>query len=240
MKHFICTRNRYPSGHPRLTQRVELLRQLTLPGLRAQSSQSFEWLLNGDEGLTPDDLAGLPVTVVADFRAHIRRFVDATGVRQRILMTCLDNDDFLLADFVSTLQDQTNVAESEQDMLIDAAGYRYDLANDTLYEDQIYSAGFPSPFLSTAEWVSPGQEFRGAFIDLHRQMHKHFPVLRVARRLWVQTLHDSNRLNGQADLQPRRSRKLGPIGSVEDAERLRTYALGSDRIRSLRPEALAR
>lgn len=227
-KHFICTRNSYPVGYLDLSRRVALLRHITIPGLRAQTNQAFTWLLNGSQGLEEADFQGLDVQFSGDFRMHIKEILAKEPEVTHVITTRLDNDDHLLPGFVDTVQRR---ALGEDRLLIDAQGYRYDMHSGMLFEDRLYGPTFPSPFLSVLEETNGPNIPKFAFVDFHKNMHRHFPVAQLKARLWVQTLHGSNQRNDSDDLKNSRSHAIGLLtAKAASDEDFRPLANGCERV----------
>src|SRR5262245_32399600 len=125
LENFILTRiglqrfnDRRGREHARFDERLQLLMNICLPGLLAQTTQDFTWILLTDDKLPPDRLARLrdiarlrPRTIVhvsRDLR-EVKNLGWLAPYRERspgpTLTTTLDSDDTLHPDFIALLHE---------------------------------------------------------------------------------------------------------------------------------------
>lgn len=202
MKHFVITRNLYKDDYPNKQERLNLIRRITIPSLRRQTSKNFIWILTGADGLTPSDFDGVPHVVDAKFEKYI---IGATEAGEKIITTRLDNDDALLPSFVEDVQE---AAADLTEALIDTAGYRVDARYRTVYQDTFYRS-VPSPFLSLVETKKCRRcRIHTAYFDDHTLMHHHFPLTRTKSAGWVQVIHGLNKVMSRPEEDVRKRGKV--------------------------------
>lgn len=187
IKHFILTRNLYPEDYPYKSERLELIRGITIPSLRRQTNQNFVWVLNAAEGLDAEEFGDLNYIVDPSMVTRIQRM---TQLGDKVITTRLDNDDALLPNFVADLH---KIAETcEVDTVVDFKGYRIDSRHKIVYADTRYG-DIPSPFISVVEQRLP-KRLRGALSRAHTEMGRHYPVLNPQIKGWVQVIHYLNQV----------------------------------------------
>lgn len=221
--HVLVTRFNLPSEGPEsliraqegwLRDRVVLFERYTVASVRAQTRQSFHWVVYFDPE-SPSWLVKRLAPLVAEgvFTPIYRETVtwrdvaadarEITGARGAILLTSnLDNDDAIAVDYVERLQSMARPGKREAlylgNGLIVSGGksfLRFDPEN---------------AFCSVAEpWDEPVTAWR----DWHNLLHDHMAV-RIDRRAsaWLQVIHRrnvSNRVRGH-QVDPAAHRELFP------------------------------
>src|SRR5690606_12351098 len=115
-------------------------KKYTLPSIKNQTCKDFIWAIFSDEELEID----------YDNKMFFYRdsyFAWKEKLEEEyeyIIETRLDNDDIIHPGFIKSIQ----ASFLEKTFVLDFRGYRYDLRNDSIYEDKLYSSSFTSPFLS--------------------------------------------------------------------------------------------
>jgi len=216
MKHFIITRFGYPKDYEHLEERIAMFNRFTLPSIKAQTSQNFEWLFLGDQlfddmpraiwfGKQPVEEGKLaPGHLNHGYLNHIKTVTQREDI---VLMTRLDNDDILLPTFVEDIQKIAKVRG-----IIDFRGYRLDISHVTprakpiqFYQDILYHEGFTSPMITLVQTNVVETVYRRN----HAIMARHFPVTYIEKPNWVQVVHSTNWL--QATKQTLAWSKLAPM-----------------------------
>lgn len=187
-KHFIITRFNYPAEYEHLEERVRLFNQFTLPSIKAQTDQDFEFIIIGKP---PIDLPKngrfideqIPggkgkCMYMAYIIAACKENVDL------ILMTRLDNDDFLMPTYVEDMKAAANRAR-----IYEFKGYRLDLRNGAFYIDTRHKANVTSPFITLAQ--TP-KNLKSVYSHNHGHMWRYFPLTMLPKRNWCQVIHDTN------------------------------------------------
>ena len=190
MKHFIITRFNYPKNYPHLAERLALFFQFTLPSIKAQTNQNFEWLILCDYPpvavkqatyLEPGKYCGTELK-----GKYIDYMQDATKDEDLVLMTRFDNDDILLPTFVEDVQKRAITPG-----LYETKGYYLDLRNGMFYSDTLYNPRITSPFITLAE--EPSDKMKTVYHCPHAKMWRRFPLTIIGTsRSWVQIIHDTN------------------------------------------------
>ena len=198
IKHYIITRFNYSKDYEHLEERIAIFKSFTMPSIKAQTNQNFEWLILGkqlvdvpgarwfaeqpDEPLRP----GRMNTIYLDY---IKR---ANGAGYRVLMTRFDNDDVLLPSFVEDVQ---KIGKDMSFGLIDFRGYRLDLTKargprwqNRFYKDIVYNETFTSPMITLVQT----RVRKTIYKCNHAKMAGFFPVTYVEKPNWVQIVHGSN------------------------------------------------
>ena len=197
MKHFIITRFNYKPDYPHLADRLGLFFQFTLPSIKAQTNQNFEWLILQD--YPPVAVMGatyLPPGEYDKTKTFLRgEYIDymkeETKDEDLVLMTRLDNDDILMPTYVEDMQKAVTEVG-----LYEFKGYRLDLRTNKFYKDAWYNRKLTSPFLTLAQ---DPKKFKTVYCTNHSKMWKHFDLTILPHRNWVQIIHDSNWLLNRAD-----------------------------------------
>lgn len=204
--HVIVTRfNIGNSDTEWLRHRTELFERFTLLSMRAQSNQSFDWLLvcnaatpepwrtrlmayeNGNTriiwvGAGGRSFQGGLVQIVRD---HI----ESLKTRQRfshVISTRIDNDDAVHSEFVNQIQLAARCAERE--FLNFPKGYVW-------FRGQVLLTGHESnSFISCVE---PATDLRTVHCEQHGKLRTVAPVRQIAiqQPYWIRVCHDRNRLN---------------------------------------------
>ncbi len=181
--------------------RFSLFEQFCWPSVKAQTNQSFTWLLFFDQS-TPqaflpyiETYKNHPHTQIHfingfDLRAMLQiiraQLVDTTT---HLITTTLDNDDALATTYVEQLQRQFKAQPFE--LINFTEGLRYDVNREKLYACQLHS----NPFISLIEQIKPNQKFRSIAGCLpHSTIASRFSPLTDIQSspLWLQVIHDRN------------------------------------------------
>ena len=192
-KHFLITRFNYPVRYKHLKERIRLFNQFTLPSIKAQTSQNFEWLILGNP---PIDLPengrfiksqnviekGITGRGPCPYMAYIKA---ATKDVDLILMTRLDNDDILMPTY---MEDMYALAD-RAGHVYEFKGYRLDLRNGTFYIDTRHRANVTSPFITVASTPS---NLKSVYSHNHGHMWKYFDLIIDPKINWVQVIHNTN------------------------------------------------
>jgi len=183
------------------THRLSLFEKICLPSIKAQTNQSFTWLLFFDQS-TPQTLLPRIETYKSypNIQIHFINGFDLRTILQiirsqlldtttHLITTTLDNDDALAIDFVAQLQKQFNKQSFE--LINFTQGLRYDLSHQKLYACELYS----NPFISLIEYIKPEKKFRSIAGCLpHSTIPSRFsPVTDIdTPPLWLQVIHERN------------------------------------------------
>lgn len=199
MHHFLITKNSYPQDYPYLEDRILKFRNVTLASVKKQTNRNFTWILTGDRGIDAVEFGDLNIVVTRKWDEYINKIIKPD---EWVITTRLDNDDYVLPEFISTIQERAmgNEFLEKEAFIIDASGIRYDLRHEMFYKDTYYSRLKCSPFLSLIEKKYEGQKLANCYFDKHTVMHTHYPVNFKEDHLWVQIIHDTNKLMNTYDL----------------------------------------
>lgn len=198
--HFILTRFNlgiYNEGNPYhiqdpeawMNHRLNLFDRYTLPGIMEQSCQNFTWVLAFDQA-TPRDIISrydyLDNVQICYTQPHTwLRSLPASS--DFLLTTRLDNDDFLLPEFVEKVQSRFDSIEK----IVDVHYTAYSIFHDAYYESGRTRPN--SPFLSLYEkW---GLNPVTALGHPHTDMPNYYPAEWLDDSLAVQVIHTRNVCN---------------------------------------------
>jgi GT2 family glycosyltransferase len=241
--HVILTRFNLPTPGPEaliraqdgwLRNRVALFEKYTVPSLRAQTEQSFRWIVYLDvespqwlrDRLAPLIDEGLLTALYreevgwADVARDARELTGATG--DALLTTNLDNDDAVAADFVERLQDAARTEKGPVAIFLRngliAHGMEVYLRDDR-----------DNAFCSVSEsWEDPQTAWR----DWHTLLHTHFRTVNLGGDPgWLQVVHGqnvSNKVHG-ALTSPSDYRRLFPA-LLDEMPGPRAASLFADRL----------
>lgn len=143
-----------------LAQRLKLLREITLPSIRAQSTEDFTWLLLCDQATDTEameqlreeekalpnlriELTSADRSPLAAARSIVRTDADV------LITTRLDSDDAIADSYLEAIQDYADSfhdSPHERLLVNFPQGYRLDLGRDLLYEDWMPNSSFHSLF----------------------------------------------------------------------------------------------
>lgn len=143
-----------------LVERLELLRQLSLPSVAAQDADAFTWLLFSDESTDADileqlrveeeRLPNLEVALTSSARTRLDVIRELTEPDTDVLITTrLDSDDAIADQYLSAIQAYAPAfARSDHERLLVnfPHGYRLDRPADDLYRDWMLNSPFHSLF----------------------------------------------------------------------------------------------
>jgi len=189
MKHFIVTRFNYKKNYPHLAERLGLFFQYTLPSIKAQTNQNFEWIILCDYPpvaviqatyLEPGWYCGKALK-----GKYIDYVQDAAKDEDLVLTTRFDNDDMLMPTFVEDIQ-----KEATKPGLYETKGYYLDLRDGSFFADTLFSKIITSPFITLAE--KPSNKMKTAYHCPHAKMWEKFPLTIINKRDWVQVIHETN------------------------------------------------
>lgn len=239
VSHVFLTRFNLPTRGPEslvraqdgwLRNRWDLFCRYTVPSMRAQTRQDYDWLIYFDvdspewllNGISGHAAEGLYVPL---FRTEvgpgdvISDIADAVAVRgERLLTTNLDNDDGLAFDFVERLQAIDSAAPRSAIYLINGVIR----SGDSLYR----RTDRDNAFCSVLEgWQDPVT----CWHDWHILLGQHMPVREVAGPpAWLQVVHGtnvSNRVHGRLISASDVVDQFGPlIADVSAPSRIRMMA----------------
>lgn len=199
-KHVVITRFNYDDREAR-DERMKIFKKHTLPNMQRQSCKDFTWVFFSKEELDIDfeNKKFFTLTSYKQWKEELKKEYEY------IIETRLDNDDMVSPNYIESIQ----LNFMEHTFVIEFQGYRYDKRNDTFYEDRFYNRNMTSPFLSL---VSKLSEDRYVFEYDHNQMGSKFPLKLVFNRMWVQIIHESNKLMNKDSekIISRRGRKCRP------------------------------
>lgn len=200
-QHLIFTRFNLALGAPPpderwLRHRFALFERYCLPSLRAQSNQSFRWVVLLDSH-TPERyrqrLAAYshwkplrPLFISQLDQRAIAAALAGSEDAPYLITTTLDNDDALHCDFVQTLQ--TEFRRQSFELINFPKGLRLDVRRRKLYRCQLQS----NPFVSLIE---RNQQPKTILRCLpHSTIESRFgPITdRVSEPLWLQVIHGGN------------------------------------------------
>lgn len=165
--HVISIRHSYPNGVPEDRARYF---ELCMDSLRNQTEKYFR--VHVIEDRIDKSVAKEMATVTTPWVIHTR----------------LDNDDLLHPDFVRRVQSRFR----HQPMIIDTKGYRYNQESEEVVRFDWYSNIRTSPFISLVQRTEDIHQ--GVYEYKHNDMPKHFPVEIIPEYLWMQRIHESNKL----------------------------------------------
>jgi Putative rhamnosyl transferase len=143
-----------------LERRLELLRRITLPAIRAQSIETFTWLLLCDEATDAETLEqlreeegrtpNLRVELTSEDRSPLAVIGNAVKADTDVVITTrLDSDDAITDRYLEAIQDYADSFHSSRHprLLVNFPhGYRLDLERNLLYEDWMPNSSFHSLF----------------------------------------------------------------------------------------------
>lgn len=188
-KHVVITRFNYPDDKKDLfNERMKLFNKFTLLNMKNQTCMDFTWVFFSDKDLNIDfdNKKFVNLTSYNKFKKELELEYDY------IIETRLDNDDIFSKNMIEVVQDvfKSNIKERDT-LLIESKGFRYDMRNDTFYEDIFYSKTRSSPFISLCSKLGSDNY---VFDYVHGQMCLMFDTFFIDNKLWVQMIHNSNKL----------------------------------------------
>lgn len=221
MKHFLITRfnltnKTWSSGEKEpinlttdwLNKRFQLFETYCLPSVTNQTNQNFVWLVLYDTN-TPVDFmekinsyslrfSNYKPVYIDGFNGLTKGLIDEISKELSndsnfIITTRLDNDDAIHKDFVATIQQSF---QPKNGLLIDAVdGYQMTIKNE-LAEVREMRLRF-NPFMSLVE---DKNDFETILSKSHNEFRKgKQKVKHSGKRLWLQVIHDSNKINVELD-----------------------------------------
>lgn len=177
-----------------LRDRIQLFEQYCLPSVRAQTNQSFHWIIYFDPDSPQwlkdrirdpaDDGVYVPIFRASvsnvELAADIRRVTGAGGTR--LITTNLDNDDGLAVDFIARLQ--AVGPQPERTAIYLARGLIKSEGGLYLHVDR------HNAFCSVQEnWDSPST----CWSDWHNLLRQSMPAIELEGEPgWLQVVHGSN------------------------------------------------
>lgn len=182
-----------------LNHRMELFERFTLPSMRAQTSDHFEWLLACDNA-TPEPWRSR----IADYEdartrilwldgplriSTVTEYVKQLESRQEfshVITTRLDNDDAVRSDFVERIQSESHFGDRE--FLNFSTGYVW-------FEGRVLrQEHFSNSFISCVE---PASDIKTVHCEQHGQLSRVGPIRQIATSepYWMRVCHDRNKLN---------------------------------------------
>lgn len=190
-KHVIITRFNYPEDYLNFKERMDFFNKFTLPNVSKQTNIDFEWVFFSNKELDID-FKNKSFHTLSSYKEYKK---ELEKDYEYIIETRLDNDDVISPDVINFIQEafESNHEQFEE-FVIELKGYRYDLRNDTFYQDKMYNDKFSSPFLSLVSKLGRGKY---VFDYVHGQMCREYPTVFSLDRMWVQMIHSSNKLMNQ-------------------------------------------
>ena len=183
-------------------QRFGLFEQFCLPSIKAQTNQSFRWLLFADAHTPRQYRSRIEHYQTYDnVQVHWLAGYDPTQMIRAVhsllsdslthlITTTLDNDDALARDFVARVQEE--FAGQSFELINLLHGLRYDLPSQKLYICDLES----NPFISLIEQIGAGGQIRSISGCLpHSTIKQRFSQIRNvdnAAPLWLQVVHGRN------------------------------------------------
>tara|TARA_Y100000385_G_scaffold201871_1_gene209059 strand:+ start:358 stop:981 length:624 start_codon:yes stop_codon:yes gene_type:complete len=183
-KHYILTRFAYPDDYPHLKERFELFHRFTKPSFEAQTNTNFIWLIK----INPNhkDLYGTFDNIDVVLDPQHNAFQIPTD---HVLTSRVDCDDVIHPNYVSNIQELFLKDQSMR--VIDGPGYRYTINSNQLWNKNTYHQRRPSPFSTL---VCPFETKESVMGKMHDRLHTKYQVQFHNERLWVQIIHDHNKL----------------------------------------------
>lgn len=184
-KHLIITRFNYPENYPNLKERIDLFNKYTFKGIKDQTNQNFKWIILSNNELNIKNATCMSL-------GNLHKYIKKLDY-EYLITTRLDNDDFLLPEYINSIQAfiGKRILEENPILLIDTLGYRLDERNNAFYKDKLYSNIFSSPFISLIE--KKGHELKShVYTYEHGGMCRRFPSVIVDKILWLQIIHNTN------------------------------------------------
>lgn len=208
-KHVVLTRFNYPEGFELIEERLDLFKKYTLKSMNRQTCKNFTWVFFTENDLDID-FENKVFIKKEDYPLWKKKLSEEY---EYIIETRLDNDDIIHPGFIQSIQ--SNFIDNT--FVLDFSGYRYDLRDDTIYEDKLYSSSFTSPFLSLISKLKDGLY---VFDYNHREMGKNFKTIFKEQRLWIQMIHNSNKLMNKDSTEKiaRKGRKCNKPDWLKDLE----------------------
>jgi hypothetical protein len=186
-----------------MTRRCEIMNRYTIPSMRAQNCEEYEWWIEVREDtidyITPKlKLDGVPAVILP------RRIVtdhskgansawerDPAHVADRIkddkfIEVRLNSDDMYHKNFIQTLQNMD--IKPDTAVILPRAGLYWHLAENKLYKTSHTSPPFYALIYNTDEWLGG---FRHPLPGGHRAARK-LPNQDMPGRQWVWIIHDIN------------------------------------------------
>jgi hypothetical protein len=184
-----------------LADRLRLFRAYCVPGMAAQTLDSYSWLILCDETTDADFIddvqesaSQVPELRVAatsqerDVRIPAAVAPSVEDDTELLITTRLDGDDCFHAEMIATVQSYVEAfsrSPSNRWVLDFPRGYRYDERSRRLYAR--YKAN--SPYASMFEKLRPGERVRTAYGNLSK-LHLKTPVhYDVSIPGWIQVIH---------------------------------------------------
>ena len=205
-----------------LDERLRLFRTYCVPGMAAQTSPAFDWVILCDEDTDPTFIAEVEesrsvvpqLRVAKTSQARDVQIPGAVGTvlnddTELLITTRLDGDDLLHRETVESIQAYVDAfaASSHQSWILDfPRGYRYDEPTGRLYE----TFWMFNPFTSLFEKLRPGKAPRNAYRNHHR-LHLFSPThFDLSMPAWMQVIHGAaDERSGEARSAGNRDSKVG-------------------------------
>jgi len=214
-KHFLLTRfnlrtngwNKTKNNESVLTDiwhehRFFLFKNFCFPSVKNQSNQNFIWLVYFDIE-TPDKYKEKIKQFQADYNNFIPKFINGydeflesikkdiysiiENEIEYVITTRLDNDDCIHFNFINTVQQTFN---KQDKCIIDFEdGYILQLSPSILYTK---SRQISNPFISLIEKY---EKFETVFSKMHTEWKTNKIISIKNNFLWLQIIHDTNKLN---------------------------------------------
>ena len=184
-KHYILTRFSYPDDYPYLEERFKIFHNFTKPSFESQTNTNFTWLIkiNPNHKDLYGDFKNINTELISSsLNAHL-------VPTKYILTSRVDCDDAIHQDYVKNIHELFNQDQSTR--IIDGNGYRYISKTKETYTFNRYSNHRPSPFSTL---VAPFEDKLTVMCEQHGHLAKRFKVQFHDKKLWLQNIHDHNKL----------------------------------------------
>lgn len=184
-KHYILTNFCYNDDYPHLKERFEIFHNFTKPSFEAQTNINFTWLIriNPNHEKLFQPFKNINVELVSEW--------DVYKLSTDYLLTSrIDCDDAIHQDYVKNIHELFNQDQSTR--VIDGPGHRYINKTKEVYTYyNRYNTHTPSPFSTL---VAPFKDKLTVMCEQHGRLAKRFKVQFHNKKLWLQNIHDHNKL----------------------------------------------
>lgn len=185
-KHYILTSFAYGNNYPYLKERFKIFHNFTKPSIEAQTNKNFTWVIqtNPSHKHLFEPFNNIDVIFISSKPSPFQVPTDY------LITTRIDCDDAFHQDFVKTIQEE--FIKDQSTRIIDGPGHRYISKTKEVYTyyDR-YHEKKPSPFSTL---VSPFKDKLTVLCEQHGRLAKRFKVQFHNKKLWLQHIHDHNKL----------------------------------------------
>lgn len=204
-EHLMLTRMNYTRGNDPdyLEKRLHLFDQYAYISMRKQTNQNFKWILLFDK-YTPKKyyekyLKYKNIVILKaegemnEWQAHFRNWIYKNIKLDKLdylITSRIDSDDVVHPEYMDNMQK----CLFTKTHLVDSLGYQLDVKTGKYYTAKKYEK-MSSPFITLVERLTPGKDPETVVKTDHPKMMKHFPLMRLHKRLFLQIVHDENLTN---------------------------------------------